>query len=100
MIEVFGEPQGCRMFRKVAPWYAKRFGPANVFNKHVVRVSTRTEFQAALEEFLRWRRQFLDEHGQLQPKYRPAPLVASFMEQPGATRGHQIPVPKGPIETW
>jgi tRNA-dihydrouridine synthase B len=100
MIEVFGEPQGCRMFRKVAPWYAKRFGPANLFNKRIVRVSTRAEFQAALEEFIRWRQQFLDEHGQLQPKYRPAPLVASFMAEPSATRGHQIPVPKGPIETW
>src|SRR5687768_14628772 len=29
MIEVFGEEHGCRMFRKVAPWYSKRFGPAN-----------------------------------------------------------------------
>src|SRR6187399_2918632 len=27
MVEVFGEAHGCRMFRKVAPWYAKRFGP-------------------------------------------------------------------------
>ncbi len=36
MIEVFGEALGCRMFRKVAPWYAKRFGPANEFNKRVV----------------------------------------------------------------
>jgi len=100
MIEVFGEPQGCRVFRKVAPWYARRFGPANVFNKCVVRVSTRAEFQAALEEFLRWRRQFLDAHGHLKPQYRPAPLVASFMAEPGAIRGHQIPVPKGPVETW
>ena len=32
MIEVFGETHGCRMFRKVAPWYSKRFGPANEFN--------------------------------------------------------------------
>src|SRR5205807_2639034 len=28
MTEVFGEEHGCRMFRKVAPWYARRFGPA------------------------------------------------------------------------
>ncbi|HEY4953064.1 MAG TPA: tRNA dihydrouridine synthase DusB, partial [Verrucomicrobiae bacterium] len=25
MVEVFGEELGCRMFRKIAPWYAKRF---------------------------------------------------------------------------
>jgi len=100
MIEVFGEPHGCRMFRKVAPWYARRFGPANVFNRRVVHVSTTAEFHAALEEFLRWRRQFLDAHGHLKPQYRPAPLVASFMEEPSASRSHQIPVPKGPMETW
>jgi tRNA-dihydrouridine synthase B len=41
MIEVFGEEQGCRMFRKVAPWHAKRFGPCHEFNKRVVQVSTR-----------------------------------------------------------
>src|SRR5229473_2922319 len=33
MVEVFGEELGCRMFRKAAPWYAKRFGPANEFNR-------------------------------------------------------------------
>ena len=44
MIEVFGEELGCRMFRKVAPWYAKRFGPCHEFNKKVVQVSTRAEF--------------------------------------------------------
>ena len=37
------------MFRKVAPWYAKRFGPANEFNKRVVLVSSRAEFHEILE---------------------------------------------------
>src|SRR5882762_3944077 len=63
MAEVFGEEHGCRMFRKVAPWYAKRFGPANVFNKRVVTISSKAEFQAILEKYLQWRRQFLDENG-------------------------------------
>ena len=40
MIEVFGEELGCRMFRKVAPWYAKRFGPCHEFNKKVVQVAS------------------------------------------------------------
>src|SRR3989440_7067278 len=39
MIEGFGEEHGCRMFRKVAQWYAKRFGPANIFNKRMVTIS-------------------------------------------------------------
>src|SRR6266436_2242303 len=51
MIEVFGEEHGCRMFRKVAPWYAKRFGPANEFNKRIVQVSSKTEFEVVLENY-------------------------------------------------
>jgi len=100
MVEVFGEPHGCRMFRKVAPWYAKRFGPSNEFTRHVVRISTVADFEAVLENYLRWRRQFLDEQDELKPKFRPAPLVASFMQPPGVASRQHIPVPKGPVETW
>jgi tRNA-dihydrouridine synthase B len=99
MIEVFGEEHGCRMFRKVAPWYSKRFGPANLFNKRVVTVSSRAEFHRILEDYLRWRTQFLDENRELKPNYRPGPLVASFME-PESARRQSIPVPKGPVEVW
>jgi tRNA-dihydrouridine synthase B len=100
MIEIFGEEHGCRMFRKVAPWYAKRFGPCHEFNKRVVQISTRAEFNGVLENYIRWRRQFFDDNGELQPRFQPPPLVASFMRQPAsATRG-QIPVPKGPVEAW
>src|SRR3989441_3208043 len=80
MIEVFGEEHGCRMFRKVAPWYSKRFGPANEFNKKVVQLATRAEFHELLDKYRRWRQQFLDETGQLKPSYRPPPMKASFME--------------------
>jgi tRNA-dihydrouridine synthase len=100
MVEVFGEELGCRMFRKVAPWYAKRFGPANVFNKQVVTSSTRAEFAAILDRYRDWRRQFLEDDGQLKPGYRPAPMQASFMQPPGAPARENIPVPKGPVETW
>ena len=101
MIEVFGETHGCRMFRKVAPWYSKRFGPANEFNKRVVQLAGRAEFYRILDDYLGWRRQFLDESGELKPAYRPAALVASFMEdQPQATQRQQIPVPSGPVEVW
>jgi nifR3 family TIM-barrel protein len=102
MMEIFGEELGCRMFRKVAPWYAKRFGPANEFNKRVVTVSTRSEFHAVLENYRLWRRQFLGEDGQLKPGYRPAPMQASFMleAEPEAAGRASIPVPKGPVEVW
>jgi nifR3 family TIM-barrel protein len=101
MIEVFGEEQGCRMFRKVAPWYAKRFGPCHEFNKRVVRVSTRAGFHEVLENYTRWRQQFLDANGELQPRFRPPPLVASFMrDEPASTQREHIPVPKGPVEVW
>jgi len=100
MIEVFGEELGCRMFRKIAPWYAKRFGPCHEFNKQVVHIATRGDFQTVLENYRRWRQQFLDEHGELLPRFAPAPLVASFMREPDALVPSRIAVPKGPVEMW
>jgi nifR3 family TIM-barrel protein len=99
MVEVFGETHGCRMFRKVAPWYSKRFGPANEFNKKVVTLATRAEFHELLARYIQWRAQFLDDTGQLKSSYRPAPMTASFMEPAVAGRAN-IPVPKGPVEVW
>ncbi len=100
MIEVFGEEHGCRMFRKVAPWYSKRFGPANLFNKRVVTISSKAEFEELLHDYCEWRKQFLDENGDLKPGYQPVPGVASFMEEPGVVRRESIPLPKGPVEVW
>jgi nifR3 family TIM-barrel protein len=100
MIEVFGEELGCRMFRKVAPWYAKRFGPCHEFNKRVVQVSTRVQFEEILENYIRWREKFLDENGELLVRFQPAPLVASFMREPDSATRQHIPVPKGPVEVW
>ena len=100
MAEVFGEELGCRLFRKVAPWYSKRFGPAHEFNKAVVQISSKAQFRDVLEKYLRWRRQFLDEKGELKVQYKPAPMVASFMGEPAAAQRTSIPVPKGPVEVW
>jgi nifR3 family TIM-barrel protein len=102
MVEIFGEQLGCRMFRKVAPWYSKRFGPASEFNKKVVQMSTRAEFLEILEKYRQWRRQFLGEDGELKPNYRPAPMTASFMQElePASAQRAEIPVPKGPVEVW
>jgi nifR3 family TIM-barrel protein len=101
MVEVFGEELGCRMFRKVAPWYSRRFGPASEFNKKVVRISTREDFAAVLENYVHWRERFLDENGQLQSRFQPPPMIASFMqsEEEGAAPT-AIPVPRGPVEVW
>ena len=100
MVEVFGEELGCRMFRKVAPWYARRFGPCHEFNKQVVHLASRAQFEEILEHYLGWRRQFLDDRGELQPRFQPAPLVASFMQDHAAPLHNHIPVPKGPVEVW
>jgi tRNA-dihydrouridine synthase B len=100
MVDIFGEAQGCRMFRKVGPWYAKRFGPASEFNKRVVRMSDRAEFREILQDYQRWRGQFLDENGELKPNYRPPPMVASFMQEPAVAQREKIPVPQGPVEVW
>ena len=101
MIEIFGEALGCRMFRKIAPWYAKRFGPCHEFNKHVVHVSTKTQFDTVLGNYQRWRQQFLDANGELQIRFQPAPLVASFMrESAEGILPQAISIPKGPVERW
>jgi hypothetical protein len=105
MMEVFGEEHGCRMFRKVAPWYAKRFGPAKMFNKRVVTISTAQEFHQVLQDYQEWRQQFLDDAGNLHSKYAPPPMTPSFMEEddpdePAVARRKAIPVPKGPVENW
>ena len=98
MIEVFGEELGCRMFRKVAPWYAKRFGPANEFNKRVVTISTRADFFQLLDHYLKWREQFLDESGALLPKFQPQSL--EHIHAANAAAPVAIAVPKGPIDLW
>jgi tRNA-dihydrouridine synthase B len=100
MVEVFGEEHGCRMFRKVAPWYSRRFGPVNEFNKKVVTISSRAEFLEVLDGYRTWREQFLGPDGQLLPKFQPAPMVASFMREPAVASREAIPVPKGPVDVW
>ncbi len=100
MIGVFGEELGCRMFRKIAPWYARRFGPCHEFNKRVVLLATRAQYDDILTDYRRYRQQFLDEHGELLPRFRPAPLVASFMREPGPPSAGHVSVPKGPVEVW
>ena len=100
--EFYGEERGARFFRKVAPWYAKRFGPAKPFKVAILKITSRADFHAAVAEFLAWRAKFCDEHGELLPLYRPDPLVASFMREADdpVFQRDTIPVPKGPVDTW
>lgn len=103
MIEVFGEDHGCRLFRKPASWYAKRFGPAREFKKGVTQFATRAEFETLLANYEKWRVPFLDEKGELRAQYRPDPMVPTFMldpDDPAVMRRNAIPVPKGPVDTW
>ncbi len=100
MVEVFGENRGCVTFRKVAPWYAKRFGPANRFCKRVVQLRTRSEYDEILADYLTWRNQFCDEDGDLLPRHRLEPMVSTFMQEPEVVQREAIPVPAGPVEVW
>jgi tRNA-dihydrouridine synthase B len=108
MLEVFGESLGCTMFRKVGPWYAKRFGPASFFNKGIVRISTKADYDKLLADYIAWRMQFLDETGELLPKYAPRPHALNFRDDdvdldpdtPAVARREAIPVPVGPNELW
>lgn len=99
MVQVFGEEHGCRQFRKIAPWYARRFGPAAEFKRRVSLLSRRAEFEEILAEYRQWRAQFLDEHGELLPRFRPPPLPATLGEET-ADEPAGIPVPPGPVERW
>lgn len=100
MIQVFGETHGCRMFRKVGPWYARRFGPAREFNREIVKISTKSDYEELVQRYRAWRQQFLDAEGQLKPAYRPTPLVASFLQEDAESHNRSIPVPRGPVELW
>jgi nifR3 family TIM-barrel protein len=101
--EFYGEEHGARLFRKVAPWYAKRFGPSKPFKQRIITIASRADFDAAVAEYLAWRAQFCDERGELKEKFAPAPMVASFMRDPADAdvfERNAIPVPKGPVEVW
>ena len=107
MIEVFGETLGCVMFRKVGPWYAKRFGPASFFNKGIVRIATRGDYETLLAGYLRWRGQFVDASGDLLPRFAPGEMPLNFRHEeetdaaiPAAARRTALPVPAGPNELW
>ena len=100
MIEVFGEETGCRMFRKVAAWYAKRLGPVIEFRRRLALLRTRDGFYTALAAYQAWRTQFCDARGELLPKYRQQKLVASFMRPEADSPPGAVRVPKGPVEVW
>jgi tRNA-dihydrouridine synthase B len=103
MVEFFGEDIGCRMFRKVAPWYARRFGPVSDFRKRMVTIKTKADFHEALAAYRAWRVQFCDDRGELLPRFQMAPMVATFMRDPSdpaVLARDSIPVPKGPVEVW
>jgi nifR3 family TIM-barrel protein len=100
-VEFYGEEHGARLFRRVAPWYAKRFGPAKPFKRRIITIASRADFEAAIAEYVAWRAQFCDATGQLNERYAPGPLVASFMRAEGdGPERESIPVPKGPVEMW
>ena len=100
-IEFFGEERGCILFRKVMPWYARRFGPASRFKKEAVLIRGRADYDRALRSYRLWRQQFLDGDGQLQEPFQPAKLQAVFAGDIGTvTESSFIPVPKGPVEKW
>lgn len=100
--EFYGEENGARLFRKVAPWYAKRFGPSKPFKTKIITITSRRDFENVLAEYLAWRAAFCDENGVLREKYAPAPMTPSFMsgEEPDSNERSAIPVPRGPVEVW
>ncbi len=97
MIEFYGEDRGCIQFRKVAPWYAKRFGPSKRFKDQVVRLRSMDHFEEILSDYVDWRSQYCDGTGELLPRFRPPSPYSSITDGPNSER---IKVPKGPVEKW
>lgn len=95
MVSVFGEELGCRMFRKVGPWYARRFGPASEFNRRIVQLSSAPQFEDILDQYQQWRSQFLNPEGELKTGFRPPGMSAPVSDQ-----REKISVPSGPVELW
>lgn len=100
--EFYGEDHGARLFRKVAPWYAKRFGPAKPFKQAVITIKSRADFNKVLADYIAWRAQYCDEQGELLPRFALGPMTASFMQEdePAGLNRAAIPVPKGPVDVW
>lgn len=96
--EFYGEERGAVYFRKVAPWYARRFGPSRPFKQGIVKIRSRADFEQVLADYIAWRRQFCDADGVLLAKYAPAPLPTN-LEAP-LDSADSIPVPKGPVDNW
>jgi len=101
MIEFYGEPRGCLQFRKVAVWYAKRFGPSKRFKDLAMRSATRADYEEAFARYREWRARFCDARGELLPRYQPPPQYSSITD-PDAdpSANDRIKVPKGPVEVW
>ena len=97
MMEIYGEEKGCKMFRKIAPMYTHRMGPAKEFHKRIFSTKTRKDFDEAVTFYRQWRLQFLDEHGQLRKPYQPPPNIDHFSEN---TPDIQKIMPKGMTEWW
>ncbi len=100
MTECFGERDGCIRFRKMGPWYVKKLGPANAFNRRITQLQSREEFEEIIVFYRAWRRQFLEEDGvTLKPRYRHDEEPEEVAVPASASRTH-IPVPVGPVEWW
>jgi nifR3 family TIM-barrel protein len=98
--DFYGEEHGARLFRKVAPWYAKRFGPSKPFKQAVIQITSKASFETVLKEYIEWRRQFCGADGELLAQYAPTPMDANFAEDGEGSEASAIPVPKGPVEFW
>ena len=100
-LDFYGDERGAKLFRKVAPWYTRTFGPSKPFKRRIITITSRADFEAAVAEYLTWRVQFCDTSGELLPKFAPVPLTSSFLlTDDEAEALPAIKVPKGPVEVW
>jgi len=97
MVDHYGEAKGCVLFRKIATWYVHRSGPSVWFRRRIFELRTSSEFEEIVAGFRDWRRQFLDENGELLPRFQP---VWNEKAEIHDKKDDRIAVPRGPVSSW
>ena len=78
MAQLYGEGSACSQFRKIAPFYTRRMGPAREVNRQISHCTSIAQFHQIMEDYLKERVRFLDEDVELKHAYQPRPMHSSL----------------------
>ncbi len=78
MTQFLPEEIACCQFRKIAPLYTKRMGPSREVNRELCLCRSFTQFLEIMDHYKERRKNFLDENGELLPRFSPIPASTSL----------------------